>query len=126
MVVHRRQPVSQRAWLAQMAELNRVMTALSCLFLKPPAAGCGGSHTLSVRGHTQAIGHKHAGLEHERESCRWRQSSTVQSEYRESLGLPMLGARFPYWLVLCAHTTSGYAGPCPSAWGLVPPSCLAL
>lgn len=51
---------------------------------------------------------------------------SVQSEYRESLGLSILGARFPYWLVLCAHTTSGYAGPCPSAWGLVPPSCLAL
>lgn len=51
---------------------------------------------------------------------------SVHSEYRESLGLPMLGARFPYWLVLCAHITSGYAGPCPSAWGLVLPSSLAL
>lgn len=49
------------------------------------------------------------------------QRLSVLWEYRERLKLPMylLGVRFLHWLVVCVYTTSGPAGPCPSAWGLV-------
>lgn len=98
----------------------------------PPLAGYGGSHTLPMREHTQAIVHKRRPTVVRMEGgggfrCRSPVSSfctLLCRNTQRALGCPwnLLGARFLHRPVLRAYTRSGHAGPCPSACSLVLPS----